>query len=214
MNTPDENQASNGDFLSDIVIGMSDGLIVPFALSAGLSGAAVAAPLILLAGGITVALGSLVMAWGGYRAKADTATDAGEQAAKEKDFFARIGLSEEMQQKAAAEIVKDEQQWNEFISEEEASAGNSWHPGRAALRIGLSYAAGGLIALAPYYFVATPVTALQLSAVLTFFGLFALGFTKGRFTGTNPWGHAFRIAITGLLAGTAAFCIARLFENG
>lgn len=210
-----EKEASYNDLFTGIVIGMSDGLIVPFALSAGLSGVVSSGASIALAGSTAVALGALVMAWGGYQAGKNEPLpiDAAAHARKEKTFFANLGLSEEMQQKAAEEIAKDEQQWAELMQEEDPAISGLEKPTRSALHIGLSYVAGGLIPICPYFFTTSPVDGLKISAVLTLVALFIFGFSKGRLTGTHPWASAIRVMLTGALAAAGAFGVAKLFDQ-
>ncbi len=216
------------DFLSDLVIGMSDGLIVPFALAAGLSGAVSSSSIIVIAGISGIAAGSLAMGWGGYLAgktemdhyrsamkeeHAETESPAGKEEVKK--FFANLGLNEDMQAKAIEEIDKDKKQWTDLITEYEPGLDNP-DPKRArrsALNIGLSYAFGGLVPLSPYFFTAIPAEALRVSAPVTLLCLFAFGFFKSRIMGLNPWSGALRVTIIGALAAGAAFGVACLFES-
>jgi VIT1/CCC1 family predicted Fe2+/Mn2+ transporter len=131
-----------------------------------------------------------------------------------KTFFANIGLSEEMQVKAAEEIAKDKKQWVDFMMKYELGIDKP-DPKRAtksALNIGLSYAAGGLVPLSPYFFVDTPVEGLKISAVLTLLCLFIFGFFKSKITGVNPLWGAIRVTLIGALAAAAAFGVAKLFD--
>jgi VIT1/CCC1 family predicted Fe2+/Mn2+ transporter len=132
-----------------------------------------------------------------------------------KEFFANIGLSEEMQVKATEEIAKDKKQWVDFMMKYELGLDKP-DPKRAtksALNIGLSYAVGGLVPLSPYFFASTPVDGLKLSAILTLVCLFIFGFFKSRITGVNPWAGALRVTLIGALAASAAFGVAKLFEG-
>lgn len=229
MSTHKEQHLRNSDFLTDIVIGMSDGLTVPFALAAGLSGAAASTSIIVIAGIAEIAAGSIAMGLGGYLAgkteqdhyqtelkreyeEVDTMPEKEKE--EVKTFFANIGLSEEMQVKAVEEIARDRDQWVAFMMKHELGLEKP-DPRRAtksALNIGLSYAIGGLVPLSPYFFTAHPIDGLKISAVLTLLFLFILGFFKSRITGVNPWAGALRVTLIGALAATAAFGVARLFE--
>src|SRR5256714_9491966 len=60
-----ERHFTAGEAVRDVVIGMSDGLTVPFALAAGLSGAVAAAHIVVTAGLAEVAAGSIAMGLGG-----------------------------------------------------------------------------------------------------------------------------------------------------
>lgn len=224
-----ENHLKSSDFLADVVIGMSDGLTVPFALAAGLSGAVDSNSIIVIAGVTAVAAGSGAMAFGGYlagkkeidhyppelrRQYEEVETSPGIEKKEVKTFFANIGLSEEIQEKAAEEIAKDKKQWVDFMMKHELDDDK---PGpkraaKSALNIGLSYVAGGLVPLSPYFFVDTPFEGLKVSAVLTLLCLFIFGFFKNKIAGLNPWLGAIRVTLIGALAAGAAFGVAKLFE--
>ena len=224
-----ESHLKSSDFLTDVVIGMSDGLTVPFALAAGLSGAVDSNSIIVIAGIAEGAAGSIAMGLGGYLAgkteldhyrselkreyeEVETVPDIEKQ--EVKTFFANIGLSEEMQEKAAEEISRDKKQWVDFMMKHELGLDKP-DPGRAtksALNIGLSYATGGLVPLSPYFFVDTPAEGLKISAALTLLFLFIFGFFKSKITGINPWLGALRVTLIGALAAGAAFGVAKLFD--
>ncbi|MBN8862418.1 MAG: VIT1/CCC1 transporter family protein [Sphingobacteriales bacterium] len=224
-----EKHLRNSDFLTDIVIGMSDGLTVPFALAAGLSGAAASTSIIVIAGIAEIAAGSIAMGLGGYLAgkteqdhyqtelkrEYEEVDNTPEKEKQEvKSFFANIGLSEEMQEKAVEEIARDRDQWVAFMMKHELGLEKP-DPRRAtksALNIGLSYAIGGLVPLSPYFFTSHPIDGLKISAALTLIFLFIFGFFKSRITGVNPWAGALRVTLIGALAASAAFGVARLFE--
>ena len=223
-----EKHLRSSDFLTDVVIGMSDGLTVPFALAAGLSGAVSNTSIIVIAGIAEIAAGSIAMGLGGYLAgKTETdhyraelkreheEVEAVPETEKQevKEFFANIGLSEEMQEKAAEEIARDKKVWVDFMMKYELGLDKP-DPRRAtksALNIGISYAIGGLVPLSPYFFTDVPADALKISAVITLVCLFVFGFFKSRITGVNPWWGALRVMFIGALAASAAFGVARLF---
>jgi vacuolar iron transporter family protein len=218
----------NSDFITDIVIGMSDGLTVPFALAAGLSGAVSSNSIIVIAGIAEIAAGSIAMGLGGYLAGKTEIDHYQTELKREYDevervpdkekeevkaFFANIGLSEEMQQKATNEIARDKKQWVDFMMKYELGLDKP-DPRRAtksALNIGISYAIGGLVPLTPYFFTDTPIDGLKISVVLTLASLFIFGFFKSKVTGVGPWSGAFRVTLIGALAAAAAFGVARLF---
>ena len=220
----------SSDFLRDVVIGMSDGLTVPFALAAGLSGAVDSNSIIVIAGIAEVAAGSIAMGLGGYLAGKTELEHYQSELKREyeevenvpdiekeevKTFFANIGLSEDMQEKAAEEISKDKKQWVDFMMKHELGLDKP-DPKRAtksALNIGLSYGVGGLVPLSPYFFVDTPGEGLKISAALTLICLFIFGFFKSKITGVNPWWGAIRVTLIGALAAGAAFGVAKLFEQ-
>ena len=226
----DEEHLKSSDLLRDIVIGMSDGLTVPFALAAGLSGAVSSTSIIVIAGIAEVCAGSIAMGLGGYLAGKTEQDHYQSELKREyyevenlhhkeveetKEFFASIGLSEELQEKATLEIAKDKKQWVDFMMKYELGLDKP-DPKRAtksALNIGLSYVVGGLIPLSPYFFVSDPVIGLKISAVMTLVCLFIFGWFKSNITGVNPWFGAIRVTLIGAAAAAAAFGVAKLIQQ-
>lgn len=218
----------NSELITDVVIGMSDGLTVPFALAAGLSGAIDSTKIIIIAGLAEIAAGSIAMGLGGYlagkteldhytnelRREYDEVEKLPNREKQEvKDFFAGLGLPEDLQVQATNEVIKDKQKWVEFMMKYELGLDKP-DPKRAiksGLNIGLSYVVGGLVPLSPYFFVDKPVDALKYSALITLFCLFVFGWLKSKFTGVPPWAGALRVTIIGALAAGAAFFVASLF---
>src|SRR6476620_7198076 len=224
-----EEHLESSDLLTDIVIGMSDGLTVPFALAAGLSGAVDSTNIIVIAGIAEIAAGSIAMGLGGYLAGKTEQDHYNSEVKREyyevenlrhreieetKEFFKNIGLSEDLQNKATEEIAKDKKHWVDFMMKYELGLDKP-DPKRAtksALNIGISYIVGGLVPLSPYFFVDQPVTGLKISAVLTLLCLFVFGWFKSKVTGVSPWGGALRVMLIGAVAAAAAFGVAKLFE--
>lgn len=208
---------------------MSDGLTVPFALAAGLSGAVLSTGIIVIAGIAEIAAGSIAMGLGGYLAgkteqdhynselkrEYDEVERVPEREKEEvREFFENIGLSHDLQHQAVEEIAKDKKKWVDFMMKHELGLDKP-DPKRAtksALNIGMSYVVGGLVPLSPYFFIDDPIRALKISAVVTLACLFVFGYFKSRFTGVNPWEGAIRVALIGALAAGAAFGVAKLFE--
>jgi len=225
-----EEHLQSSHFLTDVVIGMSDGLTVPFALAAGLSGAVQSTNLIVIAGLAEIAAGSIAMGLGGYLAGKTEIDHYNAELKREydeverlphkekeevKEFFAGIGLSEELQQQAVEEMTKDKDQWVGFMMKYELGLDQP-DPQRArksAFNIGVSYIIGGLIPLTPYFFVATPLAGLEISAIITIVCLFIFGYFKSKSTGVNPVGGAIRVTLIGALAAGCAFAIARLIST-
>ena len=225
----EELHSQSSDLIRDVVIGMSDGLTVPFALAAGLSGAIDSNGIIIIAGLAEIAAGSIAMGLGGYlagktemdhyRSELKREYDEVEkvpQREKEevKEFFANLGLSEEMQEQATNEVIKDKEKWVDFMMKYELGLDKP-DPKRAlksGLNIGLSYIVGGLVPLSPYFFTDSPLAALKYSIAFTLICLFIFGWLKSKFTGVNPWAGALRVTIIGALAAGAAFFVASLFE--
>jgi len=222
-----ENHLKSSDMLKDIVIGMSDGLTVPFALAAGLSGAVESSNIIVIAGIAEICAGSIAMGLGGYlagkteldhynseeRREHDEVENLRHKELEEtKEFFANIGLSPALQEQATAEISQDKKRWVDFMMKYELGLEKP-NPKRAtnsALNIGLSYVFGGIIPLSPYFFISNSVEALEISAIATLFCLFIFGFFKSKLTGINPWLGALRVMMIGALAAAAAFGVAKL----
>ena len=225
----EEQHLKSSDLLTDVVIGMSDGLTVPFALAAGLSGAVDSTGIIVIAGIAEIAAGSIAMGLGGYLAGKTEQDHYNSELKREyyevenlrykeveetKEFFANIGLSEELQNRATEEIAKDKKQWVDFMMKYELGL-NKPDPKRAtksALNIGISYAVGGLVPLSPYFFVQSPENGLKISAAVTLLCLFIFGFFKSKITGVNPWWGAVRVTMIGAIAAAAAFGVAKLFQ--
>jgi vacuolar iron transporter family protein len=223
-----EKHLRSSNLLTDVVIGMSDGLTVPFALAAGLSGAAVTSGIITIAGIAEICAGSIAMGLGGYlagrteqdhyisevkREYDEIETLRNEEIKETKEFFAGIGLSPELQTQAAEEISQDKDRWVDFMMKYELGLEKP-DPKRAsksALNIGLSYIAGGIIPLSPYFFIKDSAEALKISVVATLCCLFAFGFFKSKITGINPLGGAARVTLIGAMAAAAAFGVAKFF---
>lgn len=224
-----EQHLSSSTMLRDVVIGMSDGLTVPFALAAGLSGAVDSTTIIVVAGIAEIAAGSIAMGLGGYLSGKTEQDHYSNELKREyheiehlrhreieetKEFFANIGLSEELQEKATEEIAKDKDKWVEFMMKYELGLEKP-DPKRAtksALNIGLSYVVGGLVPLSPYFFTDDPIIALQYSVVLTLACLFIFGWFKSKITGMNALWGAIRVTMIGAAAAAAAFGVAKIFE--
>ena len=225
-----ESHLKSSDLLRDVVIGMSDGLTVPFALAAGLSGAVDNSSIIVIAGIAEIAAGSIAMGLGGYLAGKTEQDHYRSEVKREydevenlrhkeieetKEFFANIGLSPEIQDKATEEIAKDKDRWVDFMMKYELGLEKP-DPKRAtksALNIGVSYIIGGIIPLSPYFFIAKSSDALKYSVIATLICLFVFGYFKSRITGVNAIWGAIRVTMIGALAAGAAFAVAKLFEH-
>ncbi len=222
-----EEHLESSAVLKDIVIGMSDGLTVPFALAAGLSGAVASSAIIVIAGIAEIAAGSIAMGLGGYLAgkteqdhynnelkrEYDEVEKLPEREKQEvKDFFKQIGLSEEVQNKATEEIAKDKKQWVDFMMKYELGLEEP-DPKRAsksAFNIGVSYIAGGIIPLSPYFFINNSTEALKISVVATLICLFVFGYFKSKLTGVYALSGGIKVTLIGAIAAAAAFGIAKL----
>lgn len=221
-----ERHFTSSEVVRDVVIGMADGLTVPFALAAGLSGAVSQSSIIVTAGLAEIAAGSIAMGLGGYlAAKSDadhyTAEQGREfQEIKDKpreemeevaDIFRAYGMSEEHVTPVVEAMRARPKQWVDFMMRFELGLEKP-DPTRArtsASVIAGSYVAGGLIPLTPYMLVHDAGTALMLSVICTLIALAIFGFVKGRFTGARPLRSAIQTTVTGGLAAAAAFVIAK-----
>ena len=217
------------EVVRDIVIGMSDGLTVPFALAAGLSGTVQSTRIVVIAGLAEIAAGSIAMGLGGYlAAKTDLQhyraeerreyLETQEKTEREKEevgeIFRGYGLSAEQAVPVVEAISADTKRWVDFMMRFELGLEEP-DPGRAlksASLIAASYVAGGLIPLFPYMVWQQVSTALWISTAVTPAALFTFGFIKGRFTGVSPLRAGVQTALIGGLAAAAAFAIARMIS--
>ena len=211
----------------DIVIGMADGLTVPFALAAGLSGAVASSGLVVTAGLAEIAAGSIAMGLRGYlAAKTDLEHYASErlrelretqhiperEAEEVSEIFRGYGLRDEQIAPLIETLQANPTQWVDFMMRFELGLEEP-DPTRArisAWTIALSYVVGGLIPLLPYMVVSEIRTALWWSVAVTPVALFVFGYVKSGYTGVPPWRGGFQTVLVGGLAAAAAFGIARL----
>lgn len=221
-----ERHFMSSEVVRDIVIGMSDGLTVPFALAAGLSGATTSTNIIITAGLAEIAAGSIAMGLGGYlAAKSDAEHYYSEQERERREIgeipkeekaevasiFRSYGLSAEEINPIVRAISSHPKRWVDFMMRFELGLEKP-DPRRAlrsALTIAGAYVAGGLIPLLPYILFQDARAALYASVVITLAALLVFGFIKGQFTGARPLRSALQTALIGGVAAGAAFLIAR-----
>jgi VIT1/CCC1 family predicted Fe2+/Mn2+ transporter len=205
---------------------MSDGLTVPFALAAGLSGAVESTSIVITAGLAEIAAGSIAMGLGGYLAARSDAEHYASERRREQaevrdipeaetrevtDVLASYGVSAEAAAPVVRALKEQPEAWIDFMMRFELGLEKP-DPKRAltsAATIAGAYIAGGLIPLAPYFVVTAAVRALAVSVVCTLLALFVFGYVKGHFTGARPIRSALQTALVGGLAAAAAFGIAR-----
>ena len=222
-----ERHFTASDVVRDIVIGMADGLTVPFALAAGVSGAIDHTGIIVTAGLAEIAAGSIAMGLGGYMAAKSDAEHYAKEREREKrevaeipheemrevaDVFREYGLTEDQVWPIVQALKRQPGNWIDFMMRFELGLEKP-NPRRAltsALTIAGAYIAGGFVPLAPYIFADDTFTALLYSIVLTLIALLVFGFVKGRFTGMRPVRSALQTALIGSVAAGAAFAIARM----
>lgn len=225
-----EKHFTASETVRDIVIGMSDGLTVPFALAAGLSGAVSDSRLVIAAGLAEVAAGSIAMGLGGYLAARTDAEHYAAEVEREQreihelpkqefaevaDVFREYGLDEATVNTVTTSICADEKRWVDFMMRFELGLEppDPKRASRSAMTIALSYVAGGMVPLAPYFFFKSVFEGLIASALVTLLALFVFGYIKGRFTTSYPIRSAWQTVFVGGLAATAAFLIAKWFGN-
>jgi len=211
----------------DIVIGMSDGLTVPFALAAGISGVGAATKIVVLAGLAEIAAGSIAMGLGGYLAARTDAEHYETEKNREnweidhlperekeevRDVFRNYGMDEAHITPIIDAMSQKRDKWIDFMMRFELGL-ESPDPRRArmsAVTIGLSYIVGGFIPLSPYMLIPHLSTALVVSVVVTLTALLVFGYIKGRFTGTQPARSGIQTMLVGGLAAGVAFALARI----
>lgn len=225
-----ERHFTASEVVRDVVIGMSDGLTVPFALAAGLSGAIVQTSIIVTAGLAEIAAGAIAMGLGGYLAAKSDAEHYAKEREREKrevaeipheemrevaEVFQEYGLSAEETEPIVQALRRQPKKWIDFMMRFELGLERP-NPKRArtsALTIGGAYVAGGLVPLAPYLFIPVAPRALLYSIAVTLVALFVFGYVKGRFTGMRPLRSALQTALIGSVAAGAAFLIAKLISE-
>jgi len=216
------------DTVRDVVIGMSDGLTVPFALAAGLSGAVAASKVVVTAGLAEIVAGSIAMGLGGYlAAKGEEEHYASERKREERetvevpdteiqevaDILVEYGVSAAKAGEVAKELSQDRKKWVDFMMRFELGLEEP-SPKRAitsAVTIAGSYVVGGLVPLFPYMVLPTVAEGFRLSCVLTLIALAIFGGVKGHFSGVAAWRGLVQTVFVGGLAATAAYFLARLF---
>jgi vacuolar iron transporter family protein len=222
-----ESHFSASEAVRDVVIGMSDGLTVPFALAAGLSGAVASTGIVVTAGLAEVAAGSVAMGLGGYlaargdaehyanerRREAQEIRDIPEREEQEvSEILQSYGLAEEHTATVVAALRDKPEAWIDFMMRFELGLEepDPLRARKSAATIAGAYIAGGLIPLLPYMLLTHAPTALGASVVITLIALFIFGYVKGRFTGNHPLRGAFQTVGIGGLAAAVAFGIAKM----
>src|SRR5208283_3951057 len=221
-----ERHFTAGAVVRDVVIGMSDGLTVPFALAAGISGAVDNSRLVVVAGLAEIAAGSIAMGLGGYlaarsdaehyeserlREETEVKEIPDEEAREVQEVFTNYGLTREEAAPVIEALTRKPKEWVDFMMRFELGLEEP-NPKRAvqsAATIAGSYIAGGFIPLSPYMILHSSREALLWSAVVTLIALGIFGYIKGRFTGSRPARSALQTVVIGGLAAGAAFLIAK-----
>lgn len=201
-----EQHLKSSDFITDIVIGMSDGLTVPFVVATGVSAVANTTATIVIAGLAATVLGAIAMGVGGYFAGKSTAEDEHHNEQAEL-----LGLDKEIQSIIIGEIAKEKEVLNNYKEEYGLAESAPAEVRKSALIVALSYIAGGIIPLLPYFFIKIPAGGLKMSACITIISLFILGYIKAKITGQNTWAGALRMVLISVIAATVVYFVADLF---
>jgi VIT1/CCC1 family predicted Fe2+/Mn2+ transporter len=225
-----EHHAGSGEVIRDMVIGLADGLTVPFALAAGLSGALQSTRLVVLAGLAEIAAGSIAMGLGGYlAARGEAEHYASEKLREQREIvtmpedeaeeiyavFTRYGISRAATAPVLAELQQKPVQYVDFMMRfelglEEPHPNRAW---RSALTIAASYVVGGAVPLTPYVLMPTnPIGALKVSVVVTLLALFLFGAAKGKALQTGVLKSSIQTALIGGAAAAAAYGLAKLLS--
>jgi len=225
-----EKHFSQSEVVRDVVIGMSDGLTVPFALAAGLSGVLSDNHLILIAGIAEISAGSIAMGLGGYLAGQTEIDHYNSEEKREYEeiitkyefekqevryVFKEYGLSEESQNIISDELAKDEKKWVDFMMKFELGLEkpDAKRATKSAFNIGIAYIVGGIIPLMGYMFTSNTIMGLRFSAAITIVCLFIFGYYKSKLTGQQPIKGALRVTFIGIVAALAAYVIASLVKQ-
>jgi len=225
-----EHHFDAGDTVRDVIIGMSDGLTVPFALAAGISGAIAASHIVVTAGIAELAAGGISMGLGGYlaarsdvehyeserrREYAETDEVPDEERREIEMIFASYGITGDALHQLVATVTSNKKRWVDFMMRFELGleAPNPRTAPLSAARIGGSYVIGGLIPLVPYMVLPSTHLGLIWSAIVTFAALVVFGAVKGRFTGVSMLTSAAQTSAIGAVAAAVAFALARLVSG-
>jgi VIT1/CCC1 family predicted Fe2+/Mn2+ transporter len=216
--------------ISDIVLGMEDGLTVPFAIAAGLSGAHAASHIVIIGTLAEITAGSISMGLGGYlsalndvqhyeverRREVKETEEVPDQERQEvHDILLNFGLEEENANTVTEALSQDQDRWVDFMMRFELDLAEESRQDamKSGIIIGLSYAVAGFIPLSPYFFISNVLTALFISAAVTIGAELIFGFFRGRIMGISGWKSALQMAGTGAIAAGAAYGIARLIRG-
>jgi VIT1/CCC1 family predicted Fe2+/Mn2+ transporter len=226
-----EEHTHAGVSVRDVVLGVSDGLTVPFALAAGLSGAVTSNFIVFLAGVAEMLAGGIAMGLGGYLSEKSHAEIYRKEREREhrevdqvpevekrevRDIWKARGYTGEELDRLVETVIKDRHRWVDFMMREELGLMEP-APGAAyktSLTIGLSYIAGAMVPLFPFLLPLSITRALLLSSVTTLTALFLVGIFKSRFTGGSPWRSGLETLLIGAASAGAAYVLVRLLSRG
>jgi predicted membrane protein (TIGR00267 family) len=221
-----EHHNTNTDLVKDIIIGMSDGLTVPFALTAGLSGVLDTNHLIIVSGLAEITAGCISMGLGGYLAGQTEVEHYDSELKREyseidnipfvelkevEDIFIELGVEKSLSKQVALQVSKDKNRWAEFMMKLELKMEKPVknRAAKSASTIALSYLVGGFIPLFPYIIVNDNKTGFYISCISTILALIVFGYFKSKMTGRPLFLGTMKVALTGIIAATAAFLLAK-----
>lgn len=222
----EENHFKGSQTVRDIVIGMADGLTVPFALTAGLSGAISSNTIIITAGVAEIVAGAIAMGLGGYLAgnteyqhyyaeKKREEWEVDHLPEKEmqeiRDLVGEYGLSEEIKNRFALELAQNKSKWVDFMMRFELNLEEPdvHQAKKSAALIAAAYVIGGFVPLSAYIFTNSPQQGLYISVALTISALIIFGYVKSKLIGQHPFKGALKTTVIGILASAAAYFIAK-----
>ncbi|GLT77117.1 hypothetical protein SLA2020_487320 [Shorea laevis] len=225
----EEKHFMSSEVVRDIIIGVSDGLTVPFALAAGLSGADVPSSIILVAGMAEVAAGAISMGLGGYLAAKSEADHYTRELKREQEeiisvpdieaaecgeILAQYGVEPHEYEPVVNALRRNHQHWLDFMMKFELGLEkpDPMRALRSAVTIALSYVMGGVVPLLPYMIITIAGKAVLASVGVTIVALFIFGLAKGYFTGCQPFKSAIQTALIGAIASAAAYSLAKVFK--
>lgn len=222
-----EHHFKSSEVVKDIVIGMADGLTVPFALAAGLSGAVDSNMIVITAGVAEIVAGSIAMGLGGYLAgkteydhfyselkrEYDEVEHLPEMEKKEiREILSHYGISAATQNAVTEELAKNKDKWVDFMMKFELGLEQPdvLRARKSAFNIAVSYIVGGFIPLSAYFFTSHPYEGLIFSSAVTVVALLIFGYFKSKATGQKPLPGSLRTALIGTIAAGAAFILAKM----
>ena len=222
-----ERHSSSTQTIRDLVLGMADGLTVPFALAAGITGAVAASGLVVTAGMAEIVAGAISMGLGGYlaartevvhyareyaRELRETHEIPDEERAEVAQIMYNYGVREPVLTRVVNEIASDREQWVAFMMRNELGLERPDERAapRSAVLVGGGYVLGGIFPLAPYVFVPDAHIALYWSIACTSLALLAFGAIRARVLATPVASGAAQTWFIGAVAAAAAYGLARL----
>jgi VIT1/CCC1 family predicted Fe2+/Mn2+ transporter len=226
----EEKHNKNTNLVKDIIIGMADGLTVPFALTAGLSGVLNTNHLIIVSGLAEITAGCISMGLGGFLAGQSETEHYDAELKKEyeeieqvpltelkevEDIFSEMGVEKSLSKQVALQVSRDKNHWADLMMKLELKMERP-SKNQAAITAGtiaLSYLAGGFIPLFPYIICNNSKTGFYISCIVTTLALIAFGYFKSKMTGQPPLKGTIKVTITGIIAAAAAFLLAKVVNG-